>query len=155
VAHVGGRSRIARSRRTHRVERLAPPQHVARCHLALALGHDPVLDADALAAEWIGPARKVQWSVRSCWLLVRQSSMDRLDRRVCPGSYGRAPGSTLESRRAERPVAAGGQTREDPGVKREVRLAGDRKGPVAGTRKHPGGHSKPPSSGSRFEAEER
>ena len=43
----------------HGVEGLALAQHVARRGLALALGHDPVLDADRLAAVRIGPARDV------------------------------------------------------------------------------------------------
>src|SRR5215471_5107326 len=43
----------------HRDELLAPSEHVERGGLALALGDDPVLDADALAAVWIRPARDV------------------------------------------------------------------------------------------------
>ena len=43
----------------HHVEWLAPPQHVARRDLPLALGDDPVLDADRLAAEPVRPARDV------------------------------------------------------------------------------------------------
>jgi hypothetical protein len=43
----------------HGVEAFAAAEDVARRRLALALGHDPVLDADALAAVRIGPARDV------------------------------------------------------------------------------------------------
>ena len=43
----------------HGVELLAAAEHVQRRGLALALGHDPVFDADALAAMRIGPARDV------------------------------------------------------------------------------------------------
>src|SRR5688572_24601515 len=41
------------------IETLAPPEDVARRGLPLALGHHPVLDADALAGERIRPARDV------------------------------------------------------------------------------------------------
>src|ERR1019366_6516680 len=43
----------------HGGEALAPPQHVAGRDLALALRHDPVLDAHAIAGPGIGPARDV------------------------------------------------------------------------------------------------
>src|SRR6185295_19334488 len=49
----------------HGVETLAAAQDVARRRLALALGDDPVLDADALAAVRIGPARDVAGGVEA------------------------------------------------------------------------------------------
>src|SRR6185437_15342797 len=42
-----------------RIERLAPPEHVERRRLSLPFRHDPMLDADGLAGEAIGPARDV------------------------------------------------------------------------------------------------
>src|SRR6202011_719438 len=43
----------------HGVEWLPPAQHVARRGLPLALGDDPVLDADLLAAMRVRPAREI------------------------------------------------------------------------------------------------
>ena len=41
------------------VKFLAPPEHVERRGLSLALGDDPMLDANRLAAMRVGPARDV------------------------------------------------------------------------------------------------
>ena len=41
------------------MERLAPPKHVSRGGLALALGHDPMFDANGFEGMRIGPARNV------------------------------------------------------------------------------------------------
>jgi len=43
----------------HGVEGLTPAQHVARGHLTLTLGHDPVLNANPLAGVRIRPARDI------------------------------------------------------------------------------------------------
>src|SRR5262249_29959247 len=40
-------------------KRLHLPEHIARGGLALAFGHDPVLDAEILSAVRIGPARDI------------------------------------------------------------------------------------------------
>src|SRR5215831_18307947 len=47
----------------HRVELLALAHHVERRGLALALRHDPVLDADVLPGMRIGPTRDVASSI--------------------------------------------------------------------------------------------
>src|SRR5436309_3544551 len=49
----------------HRVEDLALPKHISSGGLALALGHNPMFDADTLCGMWIGPARDVARGVNS------------------------------------------------------------------------------------------
>src|SRR6195952_285649 len=48
-----------------RVEGLALSQHVARGGLALAFGHHPMLDPDALPGMWIGPTRDIARGIDS------------------------------------------------------------------------------------------
>jgi hypothetical protein len=45
------------------VEALARPEHVAGRRLALAFGHDPMLDADGLAGQPVGPTGDVACSI--------------------------------------------------------------------------------------------
>ena len=45
------------------IEALVRPEHVAGCRLTLAFGDDPVLDADPLARQPVGPSGDVAGSI--------------------------------------------------------------------------------------------
>src|SRR5205085_9977067 len=64
VAHVRDREVVLLGpEERYGVEALGPAEQVARGRLALAFGHHPVLDADALARQRIGPACDVAGGV--------------------------------------------------------------------------------------------
>lgn len=56
---IEGKIELARPEERHGVEALASAEYVPRRRLSLALGHDPVLDANIVPGQRVGPARDV------------------------------------------------------------------------------------------------